>query len=228
MAVREKFCPKCREVKPASGFYKSVHRNDGLSSYCRSCQITDAKDRYSPHPRWKPPEGTKWCPGCESIKPLEEFGTNRSSYDGKQNHCKACCVVRVTASRRKDPTSHRNGAKRYRERHPDKVADNNARWSYGLPRGTYAKMLADQNGLCAICGSNSPGGITKRFHIDHCHKTGVVRGLLCTSCNMGFGRFKDSKAALAEAVRYLEKSEQLSNLAEGRSKSRNRLDPRQV
>ena len=132
MSLTEKRCPKCDQVKEASQFYVSKKRPDGLSSYCRQCQVHDAKARYNPHPRYRPPEGQKWCPKCESLKALDEFGANRSAHDGKQQYCKPCAVAIVTASRHKNPESHRRSSKNWREANPERHADNHARWRYGI------------------------------------------------------------------------------------------------
>lgn len=204
--VENKLCPKCDQIKSADQFYAQAKRPDGLSSYCRKCQVADAKSRYTAHPRWKAPAGTKWCPGCESIKPLDEFGANRSTEDGKQSRCKPCCVASVTASRHKDPTSHRRSSKAWRETNVDRHADNNARWKYGLEHGTYAQMFAAQNGKCAICGTTDPGPRLKRFPIDHCHGSNIVRGLLCGRCNQGIGLFDDDPVKMKAAASYLEET----------------------
>lgn len=201
--MTEKLCPKCQTTKTAASFYVSKKRPDGLSSYCRQCQVTDSKSRYSAHPRWRAPDGQKWCPGCESIKALDEFGANKGNHDGKQNYCKPCAVARVTASRHKDPTSHRESSKNWREKNPERHADNHAKWKYGVEHGTYATMLAAQNGVCAICSTTEPGGKSKRFHIDHCHDSGEIRGLLCSCCNTGIGQLKHSEDILLKAVTYL-------------------------
>lgn len=201
--LTEKQCPKCAEVKPALAFYVSKTRADGLSSYCRTCQLRDSKTRYSPHPRWQAPEGQKWCPGCKDTKLLEAFGANRSTHDGKQQYCKPCAVAIVTKSRHKDPTSHRRSSKNWREANPERHADLNARWRYGIENGTYAKMLEAQGGRCAICATTEPGSRIKRFHVDHCHNSGEVRGLLCENCNRGIGLLKHDVDILAKAQLYL-------------------------
>jgi formate dehydrogenase maturation protein FdhE len=66
----------------------------------------------------------------------------------------------------------------------------------------YQKMFDAQNGVCAICGS-PPG--KKSLAVDHCHSTGLIRGLLCSMCNRSLGGFRDSQELLASAIRYLEK-----------------------
>lgn len=61
-------------------------------------------------------------------------------------------------------------------------------------------MLVDQMSRCMIC----PDEIELRTaHIDHCHETGAVRGLLCRSCNLGLGHFKDRVELLEKAMTYL-------------------------
>lgn len=69
---------------------------------------------------------------------------------------------------------------------------------YGLTTEKYNKMVASQNGCCAICGLklNKP-------YIDHCHQTGLVRGVLCNKCNWGLGMFDDDIDLLASATSYL-------------------------
>lgn len=73
---------------------------------------------------------------------------------------------------------------------------------YGITPAEYAAMLVEQDGCCAICGKNTPGG-RGRWHVDHCSETGTVRRLLCSSCNPGLGFFKHDIALLQRAIDYL-------------------------
>lgn len=74
---------------------------------------------------------------------------------------------------------------------------------YGLTVKDYDDMFAAQGGICAICGTDQPGGRAGRFHVDHCHRTGRVRGLLCSKCNFGLGAFDDVAGRLENAIAYL-------------------------
>lgn len=74
---------------------------------------------------------------------------------------------------------------------------------FGLTLADYNRMLAEQNGCCAICRNPQADKRTKRYHVDHCHATGRVRGLLCSSCNLGLGKFHDDAERLERAVVYL-------------------------
>jgi hypothetical protein len=68
----------------------------------------------------------------------------------------------------------------------------------------YEKMLQDQDNSCAICKRTEPTGYG--WHVDHCHSTLKVRGLLCSKCNQGLGLFEDKINSLKEAIKYLESS----------------------
>lgn len=70
---------------------------------------------------------------------------------------------------------------------------------YGITKEAFNEMLISQNRECAICKCN----IDDSSHIDHCHSSGNVRGLLCRSCNHGLGNFKDSVNNLSNAIKYL-------------------------
>lgn len=76
---------------------------------------------------------------------------------------------------------------------------------YGITAERFAGMLAEQGNVCAICRSADPGG-SGSWHVDHCHASGVVRGLLCHDCNLGLGNFKDNVEAMSAAIAYLERS----------------------
>lgn len=73
---------------------------------------------------------------------------------------------------------------------------------HGMLLCEYYFMLAGQQYRCVICGTDEPGG-RGRWHVDHDHVTGAVRGLLCHCCNTGLGQFKDSPANLIAAIEYL-------------------------
>lgn len=75
---------------------------------------------------------------------------------------------------------------------------------YGLTIADYERILAEQGGRCAICHRSDPGDKRgHRWHVDHCHSTGITRGLLCSSCNLGLGKFGDDPDILERAALYL-------------------------
>jgi len=77
------------------------------------------------------------------------------------------------------------------------------RTKYGLSPEQYEAMLLDAR--CAICGTQEWPGRGNKPHIDHCHTTGRVRGLLCKDCNTALGMFNDDPVRLRAAAAYLER-----------------------
>lgn len=91
----------------------------------------------------------------------------------------------------------------YRQRNAEHERELNYKRSYesGVTVADYDRMFAEQDGRCAIC-KGLPSR-TKHLHIDHCHETNCVRGLLCDSCNLGIGKFGDDPQRLKRAAEYL-------------------------
>lgn len=77
---------------------------------------------------------------------------------------------------------------------------------YGITIEEYDRLLSLQNHVCGICGKRET---TKDgyLHVDHCHRTGKVRGLLCGMCNIGIGLLGESVETLERAIRYLKGNE---------------------
>lgn len=72
---------------------------------------------------------------------------------------------------------------------------------YGLAPGDYGRLYQHQDGLCAIC--RRANGATRNLSVDHDHRTGLTRGLLCRPCNDMLGHLRDDAAAFDRAARYL-------------------------
>jgi hypothetical protein len=90
-----------------------------------------------------------------------------------------------------------NATKYYRD-NPEKYLEYRVQ-KYGLTVDQFNDMLTEQNNCCMICTTD----ISNDNHVDHCHTTQEVRGLLCRSCNTGLGLFKDDKTLLSNAIKYL-------------------------
>lgn len=156
---------------------------------------------------------TKRCSKCRIEKSTDKFFVNKRSVDGKQHRCKECCK-----------TYTQTATKNWRESNKDSASKSNikakVKLKYGLSTDEIYCMLEAQNGVCAICKrfiSFDAKDKRNKPHIDHCHETGVVRGLLCLTCNTGIGMFGDSSDLLEAAKTYLSvsigQSERLSELA---------------
>jgi hypothetical protein len=86
----------------------------------------------------------------------------------------------------------------YRARHKDVCLRNN----YGITLEQWNEIFDRQNGCCAICGKHN-SQLKKSLHVDHCHETNKVRGLLCSKCNRAIGNFNDDINLLQKAINYL-------------------------
>jgi hypothetical protein len=73
--------------------------------------------------------------------------------------------------------------------------------TYGITQSQYDEMFDSQGRACAVCRTTTP--TSKGWNIDHCHNSGVVRGILCSHCNMGLGQFRDDVDRLMRAAEYL-------------------------
>lgn len=104
----------------------------------------------------------------------------------KQTKDKSCFTVK------RDSKSGLNAHCRSCERN-NKLTKN-----YGIDSKDYDRMFESQEGACKICRKQS-----RQLHVDHCHDSGKVRGLLCINCNNGLGRFKDNTQYLESAKQYL-------------------------
>lgn len=117
--------------------------------------------------------GKKRCIGCNRTKPLSCFIKRERTLDGHDTYCRRC-------SQEKDLNR-----------------------LYGISAADKTAMLKKQSGRCAIC-SRRPGAMGKfKLHVDHDHKTRVIRGLLCGLCNTAIGKFKDDPLIIERAAAYL-------------------------
>lgn len=105
-------------------------------------------------------------------------------------------------------TCSKAASKKWKQNNQDKVKDYHLDNGYGIKIEEYNSMLAAQNGACKIClkpesSLDSRSKLPKKLAVDHCHKTGKVRGLLCYNCNRGIGLLKDDYDIVQRAAEYL-------------------------
>lgn len=96
--------------------------------------------------------------------------------------------------------------KRSTMRNPGSRRNGRLKSAYGIDATDHADLMAIQGGRCAICGYSDMSN-TKMFPVvDHCHTTGAIRGILCSNCNQGIGKFKDNPKLLFAAIAYLSRN----------------------
>lgn len=145
---------------------------------------------------------------CKQINPQNSgsFFKDKSKSDGLCPLCKVCEHERKRIWRRNNLDKVNSRARQWTARNPDKVREKLLKDNYGMTLAEYDALLIRQKGLCAICKQPSKDmmkGKVKALAVDHDHKTGKIRGLLCKNCNVGLGSFADSVKNLKEAITYL-------------------------
>ncbi len=140
----------------------------------------------------------KICSACG--KKDQEFARNKAQKDGLQNQCKSCNKKTRAASHRQNYL--KNYRKKWYRKNIVAQRDYNLRKRYGISVEEYQALFEKQKGRCAICGMHALE-FTRALNVDHSHKTGKVRGLLCHKCNRGLGLFNDDSEKLINAVEYL-------------------------
>lgn len=132
------------------------------------------------------------CTACSIVKESDVFKKDSRKKSGRASICKECASVQSNIY------YHTAGANYDSAKRRKKVVE-----AYGITLDDYDTMYQEQEGCCKICGIEEKYVSKNRFHIDHCHETGGVRGLLCSQCNKGLGMFKDNADFLLEAAKYI-------------------------
>ena len=133
------------------------------------------------------------CTWCGIEKPLSEF-SYRSN--GKpRSHCKSCASERSMVSQRKRRLNDFEGFRKAKNESKRKQVYR----KYGLSLEDIDNLGELQSWRCYICDDD----IHDKYYVDHNHRTGEVRKLLCFHCNVGLGHFKDSTVLLRRAIFYL-------------------------
>jgi hypothetical protein len=140
----------------------------------------------------------KQCTKCSTVKNIDEYYIRKvGKQKGKpRSTCKLC-----------DKSYRENNKeviKKWKANNPLYDRQRDLKRKFGINLEKYDNLLLVQNNNCAICGVNI-GLVGKNLCVDHCHKTNKIRGLLCNSCNLGLGMFKDNQVILNKAAEYLNK-----------------------
>ncbi|MGC0333074.1 hypothetical protein RKD23_006064 [Streptomyces sp. SAI-170] len=113
-------------------------------------------------------------------------------------HCQGCGEVKPHSEWERNGSSSDSWASSCRPCRAERNQISYFKVKYGLTKGERDEMVASQGGVCCICLS------APAVHVDHCHKTGRVRGVLCFNCNSAIGKLGDDPDAVRRAAAYLE------------------------
>ncbi|MFE9119255.1 endonuclease VII domain-containing protein [Streptomyces sp. NPDC007172] len=180
------------------------------------------------------PVDVKTCTGCKRTLPLVSFAADKNRKDGLQVRCRECVARYGAAHyrRRREalgrsvrekvdvPTGHKQcrtcgEVKPHSEWHRNATAsdglstrckacravqgrEGHLKRQYGMTKADRDSLVESQMGLCVICL------FAPAVHVDHCHQTGRVRGVLCFNCNSAIGKLGDDPDTVRRAAAYLE------------------------
>ena len=182
-------CTSCKEFLSISDFGKNKSFVGGVDCQCKKCSSIVKKRNYERRKSSKSQKINKAlngdvlgrvCSKCNTYKDKQFFGVqnHKKNKTGVSSRCKQCMAVD-----RKIRTE------------SGKARDAWLKTTYGITQDIYDIMLEKQQGVCSICKGTVPNNFTANKNllvVDHCHTTGKVRSLLCSTCNVAVGRFETS------------------------------------
>ena len=131
----------------------------------------------------------KTCSKCKEEKQLIDFAKTGRREGLFASLCKPCSSKKASAWNKNNPEKRRLYSRR-----------NKLKKQYGISPEQYDEMIKSQEAKCLICEKN------RKLVIDHNHKTGEVRGLLCNQCNAGIGYFYENPSIMKKAIKYVIKN----------------------
>lgn len=169
-------CPVCEQEKDTTELYNPTNAKFRFI-LCNACATIG-----------------RYCPTCETYKLFAEFGKDSHRPNGVRTYCKPCDCARHKGIH-----------------NPVKLRAHKLKVRFNLTQGQYDKMFLVQGGVCAICKKpetrmDNTGERVRALAVDHDHKTGIVRQLLCGSCNYIIGCAKDDADLLQSASEYLRRN----------------------
>ncbi|MEV6173738.1 endonuclease VII domain-containing protein [Streptomyces sp. NPDC051954] len=176
-----KQCRKCERDLPLAAFARDKNRRDGLQVHCRECVAEYSASHYR---RRREALG----------KPVRE----RVDVPPGHKLCRTCGEVKSHSEWHRNATASDGLSTRCKACRAVQGRQGHLKRQYGLTEGELDELIASQGGVCCICLSALPA------HVDHCHQTGRVRGVLCFSCNAALGQFKDRPDVIRRAATYVE------------------------
>ncbi|MBZ6230551.1 endonuclease VII domain-containing protein [Streptomyces olivaceus] len=177
----EKRCTSCKRALSVAEFARDKNRRDGLQVRCRECVAEYSAAHYR--------------------RRREALGrTVREKVEVPAGHklCRSCGEVKPHSEWHRNATASDGLSTRCKACRAVEGRAGHLKRQYGITEVERDALVASQGGACCICLA-APAA-----HVDHCHETGRVRGVLCFSCNAALGQFKDRPDAIRRAAAYVE------------------------
>jgi hypothetical protein len=178
-----KRCTRCERALPTASSAADRNRRDGLQVRCRECVAEYSAAHYR--------------------RRREAIGKSvRQRVDVPPGHklCRTCGEIKPHGEWHRNATASDGLSTRCKACRAIQGREGHLKRHYGMTEAERDEMIASQMGLCVIC-LKAPA-----VHVDHCHETGRVRGVLCFNCNSAIGKLGDDPDAVRRAAAYLEGS----------------------
>lgn len=211
-----KKCSTCKEEKSVSAFSRDRRAPNGYASCCKECLREKRKIFFAKNPERKKKHYftmknkekvvvlTQTCTKCKQTKTAKFFGTLCVGKNGLHPQCKQC--------RNNYNNSRYWGSEAVRKSAIKQSTISNRKRKYGVSAERYNQIFESQNGECAICEDRlDDSSFSLRGQLDHDHKTGLIRGILCGKCNTALGLLKEDLEIFYKAISYLSKEKQVKN-----------------
>ncbi|WP_414170824.1 endonuclease VII domain-containing protein [Streptoverticillium reticulum] len=179
MVVSEdvKRCARCRQEKPREAFAANRSMPDGLQCYCRACAAEYHQERQKSKGK--------------NVRPRVD------APDGHK-YCRQCGEIKPHSEWHRNATASDGLSTRCKACRALQGRAGHLKRTYGITEAQRDEMITAQAGVCCICLS------APAVHVDHCHETDKVRGVLCFNCNSALGKLRDDVGAMRRAIAYLE------------------------
>lgn len=228
-------CPACGEAKPLDQFHsrkvkacipchaaamKQYYHDNRARILARRKVIAEPLKKYRTEEREKAARAlrvlkVRKCVKCGVSIAKDDFAKGgidkKTAKNRKRRVCKSCWAASLRRYRGLDLDDFQARSRAYRNKNRDKLRSGQMRGMYGISLERYAEIFQSQDGVCASCGlperTRHPiSEQTKRLAIDHCHRTGRIRGLLCSRCNVALGLLNDDPERIKLLLAYLERA----------------------
>lgn len=147
----------------------------------------------------------KICSRCNIDKPWSEYHI-RKDVGHPRGECKKCRCLGQKIYFQKNKTKVLANVREYYQKNKDKWRASSFKRKFNITLEDYNNLAIQQNHVCAICKSIQKHSNNEHLFVDHCHKTGKVRGLLCHKCNTAIGLMNDDPQLFEKAILYVKKT----------------------
>ena len=193
----KKRCNQCKGVHLEDHFYEVVGKSGKISHKCKLYH----EDKKANKPI------VKWCDTCQSRFEMGHFYEHTYETGKVGFKCKTHLddFGNTKFKSTKGKFQPRKKSLEYEYQSPEYEKDRFLQRKFKITLKDYNRMFEEQNHSCAICLSKE-SKTDKNFHVDHCHSTNKVRGVLCNNCNLALGNAKDNTETIQKSIHYLENS----------------------